>query len=243
MNTRVLTINGGSSSIKFAIFEPGAGMERLLSGGIEGIGLAQGKFVAKGREPADNFSRPSTTPDHVAAVNLLMDWMEKRIERGSIAAVSHRVVHGGPKHWEPVRVTEEVLADLRQISPFDPEHLPEEILLIEAFQRHLSEVPQVACFDTAFHHDLPRVARLLPLPRRYESAGLRRYGFHGLSCTYVMEELARLAGREPAAGRVVICHLGNGASITAVHSGRSMDTSMAFTPAAGLPMSTRAGDL
>ena len=172
-----------------------------------------------------------------------MDWLQERLEHVTLAAVGHRVVHGGPNYWEPQRITPALIKELRQLSPFDPEHLPEEILLIEAFHRRFPKVPQIACFDTAFHHDLPRVARLLPIPRRYNRRGVRRYGFHGLSCTYLMEELARVAGTKTAQGRVVLAHLGNGASITAVRHGKSIDTSMAFTPAAGMPMSTRSGDL
>jgi len=152
-------------------------------------------------------------------------------------------VHGGPKYWEPQRITPALVDQLRQLSPFDPDHLPEEILLTEAFHRRFPDLVQIACFDTAFHHDLPRVAKMLPIPRRYEARGVRRYGFHGLSCAFLMEELARLAGAAAARGRVVLAHLGNGASITAVHRGKSMDTSMSFTPAAGLPMSTRSGDV
>jgi acetate kinase len=136
-----------------------------------------------------------------------------------------------------------LIQELRRLCPFDPEHLPDEILLIEAFQRRFPHLPQVACFDTAFHHDLPRVARLLPIPRRYEAQGVRRYGFHGLSYTFLMGELARLDGADAARGRVVLAHLGNGASLAAVHHGKSIDTSMSFTPAAGVPMSTRSGDL
>jgi acetate kinase len=136
-----------------------------------------------------------------------------------------------------------MIEELRQLSPFDPEHLPEEILLTVAFHRRFPDLPQIACFDTAFHHDLPRVARMLPIPRRYEAKGVRRYGFHGLSCAYLMEELGRVAGAKAARGRVILAHLGNGASITAVRKGKSIDTSMSFTPAAGLPMSTRSGDL
>ena len=132
---------------------------------------------------------------------------------------------------------------LKQLSQFDPDHMPEEILLIEAFQQRYPVLPQLACFDTAFHHDLPRVARLLPIPRRYEAQGVRRYGFHGLSYAFLMGELARLAGTEMAQGRVILAHLGNGASLAAVHHGKSVDTSMSFTPAAGVPMGTRSGDL
>jgi acetate kinase len=132
---------------------------------------------------------------------------------------------------------------LRALSAYDPEHLPEEIRLIEAFRRRFPDLPQMACFDTAFHHDLPRIVRLLPIPRRYEALGVRRYGFHGLSYTFLMEELARLDGDEAARGRVVLAHLGNGASLAAVRDAKAVDTTMSFTPTAGVPMGTRSGDL
>jgi acetate kinase len=238
----VLTINGGSSSIKFALFEANKALRQILVGRIEGVGLPQGSLVVTGLKKADSFSRTVLVPDHTAAVNVLMDWLQERIGLGALTAVGHRVVHGGPKYWEPQRITSAMIDELRQLSPFDPEHLPEEILLTEAFHRGFPGLAQVACFDTAFHHDLPRVARLLPIPRRYEARGVRRYGFHGLSCAYLMEALGRL---DPVAakGRVVLAHLGNGASLTAVRDGKSIDTSMSFTPAAGLPMGTRSGDL
>jgi acetate kinase len=172
-----------------------------------------------------------------------MDWIEERFGGGTLTAVGHRVVHGGPKYSEPKRITRELVEELHRLSPFDPEHLPEEILLTGAFHRRFPDLPQVACFDTAFHHDLPRVAQLLSIPRRYQAQGLRRYGFHGLSYAFLMEELARLAGPQAARGRVILAHLGNGASLAAVHDGKPVDTSMGFTPTAGLPMSTRSGDL
>jgi acetate kinase len=184
-----------------------------------------------------------TAPDHTKAVGALMDWIEERREHDVLTAVGHRVVHGGPKYSRPQRITAEMVEELHRLSPFDPEHLPEEILLTEAFHRRFPDLPQVACFDTAFHHDLPRVARVLPIPRRYEAQGVRRYGFHGLSYAFLMEELARLAGAKAAQGRVILAHLGNGASLAAVRDGESIDTSMSFTPAAGVPMSTRSGDL
>ena len=242
-NPRILTINGGSSSIKFALFEAGDSLRRILEGGIERIGLPEATLRVKGLNQADNFSRSVTAPDHTAAVGALMDWIEERSGRDALTAVGHRVVHGGPKYSEPQRITAEMVEELHRLSPFDPEHLPEEILLIEAFHRRFPDLPQVACFDTAFHHDLPRVARLLPIPRRYEAQGVRRYGFHGLSYAFLMGELARLAGAEAAQGRVILAHLGNGASLAAVRDGKSVDTSMSFTPTAGVPMSTRSGDL
>jgi acetate kinase len=239
----VLTVNGGSSSIKFALFEADGMQRRILEGRIEGVGFAQGSFKAKGLYQANNFSREIIAADYTAAVNVLMDWVRVRLESNALAAVGHRVVHGGPKYWEAQPITPEMIRELRELSSFDPEHLPEEILLIEAFHRRFPDLPQVACFDTAFHHDMPRVARLLPIPRRYEAKGVRRYGFHGLSCAYLLEELARLANAQAANGRVILAHLGNGASLTATRGGRSIDTSMGFTPTAGLPMSTRSGDL
>lgn len=237
-----MTINGGSSSIKFALFESGEPLQRILAGRIEGIGQPQGQFKVKGAKEADNFSRSIAAPDYTAGVAILMDWVAERIQHGELAAVGHRVVHGGPKYWEPQRITPAMIAELHNLSPFDPEHLPGEIQLTEVFHKRFPNLPQIACFDTAFHHDLPRVAQLLPIPRRYDARGVRRYGFHGLSCEYLMEELARLAPKE-AQGRVVLAHLGNGASVTAVRGGKSMDTSMSFTPTAGLVMSTRSGDL
>jgi acetate kinase len=239
-NPRILTINGGSSSIKFALFAASDALQRILEGRI---GLPEACLRVKGLSQADNFSRPVTAPDHTVAVGALMDWIEERIGRDALTAVGHRVVHGGPKYYKPQRITAEMIAELHQLSPFDPDHMPEEILLTEAFHHRFPDLAQIACFDTAFHHDLPRVAQILPIPRRYEAVGVRRYGFHGLSYEFLMGELARLAGTEAAQCRVILAHLGNGASLAAVRHGKSVDTSMSFTPTAGVPMSTRSGDL
>ena len=241
--TSILTINGGSSSIKFALFDADSSLRRVLTGSIERIGLTEATFEVKGLDKADNFNRPVTAANHTEAVDLLMDWIEDRIRRGKLTAVGHRVVHGGPKYTEPQRITTEMVEELHRLQPFDPEHLPEEILLTEAFHYRFPDLPQVACFDTAFHHDMPRVAQQLPIPRHYEAQGLRRYGFHGISYAFLLEELARVAGPQAALGRVILAHLGNGASLAAVHEGKSMDTSMGLTPTGGIPMSTRSGDL
>lgn len=240
---RILTINGGSSSIKFALFECGDSFERILEGEIARIGLQESVLRMKGPDRADNLERMVTAPDHAAAVEILMDGIESRSGHEALAAVGHRVVHGGPDYGQPQLITEEMIAELRRLSPLDPEHMPEEILLIEALHHRFPDLPQVACFDTAFHHDLPRVSRQLPIPRRYEAQGVRRYGFHGLSYAFLMEELARVAGAEAAQGRIILAHLGNGASLAAVREGKPVDTSMSFTPTAGLVMSTRSGDL
>ncbi|MGC2458868.1 MAG: acetate/propionate family kinase [Gallionellaceae bacterium] len=240
---RILTVNGGSSSIKFALFEADGALRRIVDGGIERIGQPQATLRAKGVNPEDNFSRLVTAPDHTVAVGALMDWIEERSGRDALTAMGHRVVHGGAKYYKPQRITAEMIEELHRLSPFDPEHLPEEILLTEAFHRRFPGLPQVACFDTAFHHDLPRVAQQLPIPRRYEALGVRRYGFHGLSYAFLMEELARLGDPAAMNGRVILAHLGNGASLAAVRDGKPVDTSMGFTPAAGVPMSTRSGDI
>lgn len=240
---RILTINGGSSSIKLALFEADHSLRRILEGKIERIKLPEATFTVKGLNKAENFSRKVTAPDHTAAVAVLMDWIEERFEHGSLAAVGHRVVHGGPKYSEPQQITKEMMQELHDLEPFDPEHLPEEILLAEAFHRRFPDLLQVACFDTAFHHDMPRVARILPIPRRYDTKGVQRYGFHGLSYSFLMEELEHLAGPKAVRGRVILAHLGNGASLAAVQDGKPIDTSMGLTPTAGIPMSTRSGDL
>lgn len=238
----VLTINGGSSSIKFALFETGALLRRILTGEMVRIGSPDASLRVQGLNPSDNFSSSVIATDHTVAVAVLMDWIEDHIGRDALIAVGHRVVHGGPKYSAPQIITAEMVEALYQLSPFDPAHLPEEILLTEAMHQRFPDLTQIACFDTAFHHDLPHVAQLLPIPRRYEAKGVRRYGFHGLSYAYLMDELVRLAGAE-ASGRIILAHLGNGASLAAVRAGKPVDTSMSFTPAAGVPMSTRSGDL
>jgi len=152
------------------------------------------------------------------------------------------VVHG-MQHTAPELVTQELLDELHRIRPYDPDHLPREIELIETFRQRHPKLPQWVCFDTAFHRTMPRVAKLLPIPRRFDAKGVQRYGFHGLSYAYLMEELARRGDPAATKGRVILAHLGNGASLAAVRDGQSIDTSMGFTPTAGLVMSTRTGDL
>ena len=242
-DSRVLTINGGSSSIKFALFTTGGSLRRQVKGKLERIGMSASMLVTEGPRREDNVTRAVSAPDHRKAAALILDWLDANLGGDELAAIGHRVVHGGPDYSEPQRITPAMVATLRRISAFDPQHMPLEIMLIEAFQRRHAAVAQVACFDTAFHHDLPRVAQLLPIPRRYQAKGLRRYGFHGLSYAYLMQELARVNGAQGARGRIVLAHLGNGASLVAMHEGKPLDTSMGFTPAAGVPMSTRSGDL
>jgi acetate kinase len=238
----VLTINGGSSSIKFALYELDEPLKRRLYGKVDRIGLSGTNLSFNDLADNRHDSHSIAASDYKSAANSVIDWLEEQNGFESVRAVGHRVVHG-MKHTAPELVTQELLDELHRISPYDPEHLPREIELIEAFRQRHAQLPQVACFDTAFHRDMPRVARLLPIPRRFDAKGVRRYGFHGLSYAYLMQELARLGDPAATTGRVILAHLGNGASMAAVRDGKSIDTSMGFTPTAGLPMSTRSGDL
>jgi len=237
----LIALNAGSSSLKFAMFRAGASSARILSGGIDRIGTSDAAFTVK--ESGNCTQEKISVRDHSAALHHVVNHLSQKFAESPFKAAGHRVVHGGPKYREPQIVDNAMLAELRRVRPFDPEHLPAEIALIEMLSARFPGLPQVACFDTAFHRNLPSVARLLPIPRRYETRGVQRYGFHGLSYAFLMEELARLAGSSTAQGRVILAHLGNGASMAAVRAGQSIDTTMAFTPTAGLPMSTRSGDL
>ena len=239
---RILTINGGSSSIKFALFEAGEPPRRILDGKLDRVGLSGTNLTFRDFTGKSQDSLTIDADDRGSAVEFLLDSLETQQVFATLKAVGHRVVHG-MTHSEPERVTPELLDELHRIMPYDPEHLPREIELIEAFRRRHPKLPQVACFDTAFHLTMPLVARRLPIPRRYEAKGVQRYGFHGLSYAYLMEELVRLGDPAATTGRVILAHLGNGASMAAVHDGRSIDTSMGFTPASGLVMGTRSGDL
>jgi acetate kinase len=238
----VLTINAGSSSVRFAIFEASRPPRRLLQGKMERIGTDAASLAidrCAGEAPL-HIKLPSK--EQRTAIEFLMDWLESHPLFKTLDGVGHRVVHG-MLHTRPERVTTELLNELRGIIPFDPEHLPREIELIEALRRRYSRLPQAVCFDTAFHRSMPRVATQLPIPRRYEARGIQRYGFHGLSYTFLMQELVRLGDPAAARGRVILAHLGSGASLAAVRDGRCVDTSMGFTPTAGLIMGTRSGDL
>jgi acetate kinase len=211
MSGDVLALNCGSSSLKYSVF---LGDSSLASGSVDGIG-------SDGR-----------AADHGDAVHEVLD----QIERPS--AVGHRLVHGGPDHLVPSRVDAALVASLRRAIPFAPLHLPAEILAIEAVTRRFGDLPQVACFDTSFHRNLPEVARRFALPSKLTDSGIHRYGFHGLSYEYVVESLG-----VATLGRAVIAHLGSGASLCALRDGRSVDTTMGFTPSGGIVMGSRCGDI
>jgi acetate kinase len=217
-NRSVLAINSGSSSVKFALFTLAPAPSVLRRGTID---------EAAGATTVDQVLE--RVADHVGAYPL--------------GGIGHRIVHGGPALFDAQLVTDDLLVTLRRLVHFAPNHLPAEIQLIEAARRLRPDVPQLVCFDTAFHADLPDVARRLPIPHAYDAQGVRRYGFHGLSYTFLCHELRRRAGALQAGSKVVLMHLGNGSSLAAVRGGRSIDTSMGFTPIGGVVMSTRSGDL
>ena len=241
--TFVLTLNAGSSSLKFALFDADSPLSQIVSGAINGIGSTLATFTMKGMKGEVLECAAIPAPDPVLGLAYLLDRLEAMVGSGGFAAVGHRVVHGGPNYRDPQRVDSTMLAELRRISAFNPVHLPCEIALMEMIAGKFPQTAQVACFDTAFHSQMPRVAKMLAIPRRYEAMGVQRYGFHGLSYAGLMEELERVAGTEAAKGRVILAHLGQGSSMAAVRGGQGIDTSMGFTPAAGLMMGTRSGDL
>ena len=234
---RILTVNSGSSSIKFSIYSlPAEQLE--IAGSLSRIGRNSGSFQIKdGRGEAIHNEQLEIT-DHAAALKTLLDWLGRSAKPN---AIGHRIVHGGPKYTAPEIVTPELIATLKALAPLAPNHLPREITAIEAIDKTYPETTQVACFDTAFHRGMPEVAKVYALPESARSDGIvQRYGFHGLSYEYIAGELHRIGSGK---GRVIVCHLGNGASMAALRDGKSIETTMGFTPTGGIVMSTRCGDI
>lgn len=234
----ILVLNAGSSSLKAALF-PDGDPARRVSASVDRIGKSGSELTRK--RDGKKESHPAKGRDAMGALDEILAAFEIALE--DLVAVGHRIVHGGPKHTAPALLTGHVLADLEKVAPLDPDHLPAEIALVRALAKRAPKLVQSASFDTAFHRTMPRVAKLLPIPSKYERAGIHRYGFHGLSYTYLVGELARLAGDEAAEGRVVMAHLGSGASLAAILRRESVDTTMGFTPTAGIPMGTRTGSI
>jgi acetate kinase len=241
MKNSILTINGGSSSIKFALYEEES-LKELLNGEIESVGSGNSKFTYTSSTNNQKKCFDLNAADYNAAINFLIDWLQKQEEFRAIESIGHRIVHG-MEHTKPTIINEELLSELKQISAYDPEHLPNEIKLIEVFQEKFPALVQIACFDTSFHITMPNVAKQIAIPRKYSKKGIQRYGFHGLSYSYLMEELKSVGGNETAQGKIILAHIGNGASLAAVKDGHCIDTSMGFTPSSGLVMGTRSGDL
>jgi len=240
-NQNILAVNGGSSSIKFSLYA-GEPLLKWLSGKIDRIGLGDAKLTYTNDRSKSNGSLSVGAGDLSGAADWLIGWLSKQEGAMPLAAVGHRLVFG-MEHTQASLIDDGLLEELQRISAYDPDHLPGEIELIRLFRKYDPNLPQVACFDTAFHSTLSPLAKLLPIPRRYGREGVRRYGFHGLSYAYILEELTRIAGPVLAGGAVVMAHLGNGASLAAVKDGESVDTTMGFTPAGGIVMGTRPGDI
>jgi acetate kinase len=229
---RILVVNSGSSSIKFAVYRMPE-EEREVSGSLSHIGQSQPAFLVTGV-----LNEPRAMPDHGAALRILVQWLN---DRQKPDAVGHRIVHGGPRYSAPQRVTPQLISELRALAPLAPNHLPREIEALDQMTKLYPEAPQIACFDTAFHRRMPALAQLYALPEALRRDGmLQRYGFHGLSYEYICSELEK---RNQRGGRTVICHLGNGASMAAVRDLQPIDTTMGFTPTGGIVMSTRCGDI
>jgi acetate kinase len=233
----ILSLNGGSSSLKFAVYRlSDAAEERILSGAVEAIGEAAGRaWLRAGAETLSE--KNGTFADHRVAIKTMFAALQKQgIEK--LAAAGHRIVHGGQKFTAPQLIDKKLTAGLKELIPFAPLHLPSQVAMIEAVAAHFPDLPQVACFDTAFHSRMPEVAQRFALPRELWQQGIKRYGFHGLSYEYIVGKLGPQLGR-----RAIIAHLGNGASMVALRDCIPMDTSMGLTPAGGFMMGTRSGDL
>lgn len=240
---RVLAVNTGSSSLKAAAYLMGQAAETLeLVGTVERIGEAGSRIHIGAGNGATLHEREGDLPTHEAAVEAFAGWLREQGGRFEPAAIGHRVVHGGPRFQEPQLVTAALTAALQQLVPVDPDHLPQAIAAITAMTAAFPDVPQVACFDTAFHRTMPAVAQAYALPLALRDKGIRRYGFHGLSYEYILGRLREL-DPDAARGRLIIAHLGNGASMVAVRDGRPIETTMGFSPTGGLVMGTRVGDL
>ena len=237
---QILTVNSGSSSLKFARYRIGASETLLQSGRMERIGLSTSFFRVQDAGGKTLVEESSSLPDHDAALDRLFAWIKSEGGEDDLNAVGHRLVHGGTQYSRPHRITLELFEALEKLLPLAPDHLPHELKAIEAVRRAYPDLPQVACFDTAFHRQMPLCAQQLPLPRALWNEGILRYGFHGLSYEYI---IAALSAEGAADGRVIIAHLGNGASMAAVDRGKSVDTTMGLTPTGGLVMSSRSGDL
>jgi acetate kinase len=224
------------------VYELGSFENRIFAVDVNRIGQPSGCFIALDGQSNNEERFQKSFPGQGEALDAAFHLLEDRGLSDGIHAISHRIVHGGSRYSAPQLITPQLMRELREIASIDPDHLPQAITVIESVSRRFPHLPQVVCFDTAFHRTMPRVAQLCPLPERYFDEGIFRYGFHGISYEYIMSELRLLDG-EKADGRVVVAHLGNGASMAAIKNGRSLDTTMGFTSTSGLLMGTRSGDI
>jgi len=246
MPRTILTINAGSSSIKFALFDIAASdrIDAVSSGQIEGIGAAP-HFLATdavGAVLAEQRWPQNAEQTHEVLLGHLLQWVEQHLGQENLAAVGHRILHGGATHYRPEHFTPDLLARLAELTPLAPLHQPHNLAPVRAIAMMRPRPPQIACFDSGFHHGMSTVATRLALPRAYEAEGVRRYGFHGLSYEFIARRLRAVAPRL-AEGRVIVAHLGNGASLCAMHDGQSVDVTTGFTALDGLMMGTRCGTI
>ena len=239
----ILTINSGSSSIKFSIYDFQATESLVIVGELSRIGLKSGDFIVKDKIGSVLHENKSNYSSHESAFKVLFDWLQNSGFDKNIKAIGHRILNGGSQFFRPQIITTSLNDELAKLSSIDLEHLPQEIKGINFVSQYYPDKTQVACFDTAFHHDMPKVAKLYALPRNWYDEGVLRYGFHGLSYEYVNDEFNRLEQSDANKKNVIIAHLGNGASMAAVKKGKGVDTTMGFSPTGGLVMSTRSGDL
>ncbi|MEK1852137.1 MAG: acetate/propionate family kinase [Phyllobacterium sp.] len=239
----ILVVNAGSSSLKFEVFAVGTALMKLVKGQVEGIGTAPHFTVknAKGEQTVDRSYASGEVPDFAAAMHHVGAWLREQFE-GQLVAVGHRVVHGGPDYARPVRVDQHVLEDLERYIPLAPLHQPNNLAPIRTLLERQPGLPQVACFDTAFHRGHDPVTDHYAIPAHFFAEGVRRYGFHGLSYEYVAGRLKEIAP-DIAKGRVIVAHLGNGASMCALRDGHSLECTFGFTALDGLPMGTRCGQI
>ena len=239
-NANILVVNGGSSSIKFALYSMDENPNKIFSGQIKRIGLSEPAFTVINSKQEKNELIIHAT-NFKEAAEVLIEWLKKQKAFEQMKCIGHRFVHG-LKYRQATIIDEDLLKQVDGISDYDPDHLPAEIEIVRIFKKYFPSLMQVACFDTAFHTTIPLVAKTFAIPKSYYEEGVQRYGFHGISYSYLMQEL-RKQNEAEAKGKIILAHLGNGASLAAVIDGKCIDTSMGFTPAGGIVMSTRSGDL
>ena len=243
INVTILTINAGSSSIKFDLLRAAEGtLESRLKLSVTNLGQAMAHFSTT-QPDKETQTRVIDASDQAAVIQTMLGVVTDQLKGAPLTAVGHRIVHGGPRYSQPELITDELEQELDKLSAFDPEHAPMELELIRVLKHRFPTVTHVACFDTSFFHNLPTVAQLTTLPRTYQTQGLRRYGFHGLSYEYLLSAFRAVAGESAAQGNIIFAHLGSGASMAAVRGGKPIDTTMGFTPASGIMMSSRSGDI
>ena len=243
LTKKIIALNTGSSSIKFALYEIGEAERLVFTGSLTKIGNPHGMFSVQDNQGNSLASVGVETQNHDTACDYVFSWILSQNEGRKPDAVGHRIVHGGPHYSNPQIVTPELIASLDTLSPYAPEHLPQAIKAVRHVAGLFPGTLQVTCFDTSFHSTMPAVAKLYALPEFIRKEGVQRYGFHGLSYEYILLELKRQLGAQAVEKRIILAHLGHGASMAAVKNGKSIETTMGFSPAGGLVMSTRTGDL